>query len=81
MQTLKFLMIPVHQLLWDKCNSSHFTVKVRYPYTHVQQETELQSKDTFKVIVPPIIFTTWIISSYPVLTSGLEYTKYSLCEA
>lgn len=71
MQTLKFLMIPVHQVLWDKCNSSHFTVKARYSNTYVQQETELQNKDTFKVIVPAIIFTTWIVSSYPVLISGL----------
>lgn len=71
MQTLNILMIPVHQLLWDKHNSSHFTVKVKYSYTHVQQEAELQSKDTFKVIVPAIIFTTWTVSSYPVLTFGL----------
>lgn len=70
MQTLKFLMIPVHQLLLDKSNSSHLAVKVRYPYTYVQQETELYSQDTFKVIVPAVIFTTWLVSSYPVFNSG-----------
>lgn len=80
MQTLKFLMISGHQVLWDQWNSSHFTVKVRYSYTYVQQETELQSKDTLKVTAPATIFTTWIVSSYPLLTSGLQYTKYSLCE-
>lgn len=39
MQAFKFLVIPVHQLLWDKCNYSQFTVKVRIytVYMHIHK--------------------------------------------
>lgn len=79
MEAFKSLMITAHQFLWDKYNYSHFTVKeARYPYTYVQQETEWQCKDTFKIILSAIIFITWTVSSYPGLTPGLQSTSYSL---
>lgn len=39
-EAFRALLISVHQFLGDKCSYTYFTVKVRYPNTCGQQETE-----------------------------------------